>query len=105
MGVNTEAGSEWHSEPASVFTPIQELAGHDKAAVVAAPFRQRQFRVKAFQHARQGCARLDEKLFAYQRIRISYITGIPPINDNFFGPGETFSGRQAIALLSLINGS
>jgi hypothetical protein len=50
---------------ASAFTPIQELAGHDEAAVVAAPFCQRQFRVKAFQHARQGCARLGEKLFAY----------------------------------------
>jgi hypothetical protein len=34
--------------------------------------------------------------------RIAYITGISPINNNFSSLGETFSGRQAVALLTLI---
>jgi hypothetical protein len=60
---------------------------------------------RRFGDAGQGCARLGEKLFAYQRVRIASITGIPPIKDNFSGLGETFSGRQAVGFLTLINGS
>jgi hypothetical protein len=60
---------------------------------------------RRFGDAGQGCGRLGEKLFGYQRIRISYITRIPPINDNFSGLGETFRRRQATGFLTLINGS
>ena len=43
--------------------------------------------------------------FANKRIRIVHITAIPPIKDNFSSLGETFSRRQAIGFLTLINGS
>src|SRR5580692_1822688 len=62
-------------------------------------------RQKRFYDPRQGCCRLCSKAFANERIRIVRISGTPPINDNFFGLGETFSRRQAIGFLILINGS
>jgi len=60
---------------------------------------------RRFGDAGQGCTRLGEKLFAYKRVRIAYITGIPPIDDKFSSLREPFSRRQAIGFLTLINGS
>ncbi len=60
---------------------------------------------RRFNNAGQGCRRLCPKAFANERIRIVRITGSPPINDNFSGLGKTFSRRQAIGFLILINGS
>ena len=60
---------------------------------------------RRFDNAGQGCRCLCPKPFADERIRIVRITGGPPINDNFSGFSETFSRRQAIGFLALINGS
>jgi hypothetical protein len=59
---------------------------------------------RCFNDARQGCGRLGEKLLADQRIRISYITGIPPINDNFIHPtGPTLFPGPANSYRSMID--
>ena len=53
------------NQTGAAFTPIRELADHNEAAAVAAPFRQDGFGRRRFDNAGQGCVRLGEKLFAY----------------------------------------